>query len=199
MSKKSKKKQQYSRYEFMDICCEKCMLCSANTSPIFCYDLVYKQNPKRFISHVFKNLMDITSRIANGEEYCSTDLKDEAAKIFDKAFHDVYFSDKEKSRDLFIEQVCANRGKNYYDSYSVENEHTSGICNNLKKNKKQKRKENKKKSKFVVEAYPTFFCNPGFLEEINILLNANNDKQQNDPEECAGEPEAIACEATNSS
>jgi len=198
---KNKKKQQYSRHEFMDICCDRCMLCAANASPVFCYDVVYKQNPKRFISHVFKNLIDITSKIANGEDVNNDSPEEEASRIFSKVFYDVYFSNIKESRELFIEQVCGNEfdktDKDDPDETELVKDSIKSPFKCIRISKKQKKNKKNKQKRFVAEAYPTFFCNPGFIEEINNTLNGNDHKQQDKVEEHPGESETVACEATN--
>lgn len=159
-----RKKQQYTVHDFVGICCDKCMLCAADTDPSFCFKHVYKQNPKRFINEVFPKLLDASSDILIGDDR-GVSKEETATKIFDDAFGKVYFDNRKSARTAFVNQML---------SYNKQDRPLT---------KKEKKKLKRERKRVVFEPYPTFFCNKGFEEEINRILHGDDNQQQDKVEE----------------
>ena len=189
MGKKSKdkrKKLKYTKTEFQQIVCAKCRLCSSGTTPEFCYGEVYIANPKKFISIIFKNLLEIRTL---------------ASKISDV---DPIFLSDEDIEYIFTTSFCSS---NYCDQNKIEN----GVCSYLpgclsvfrkqlkpqtegkliissrrKMSKKERRQARVKQAqssgnvvtRYVPHPYPTFFCNESMKEEVRRIVDGNCSEQQ---------------------
>lgn len=158
-NKKLKRRFKYSKHEFMDICCRQCQICADGVDPAFCYPKVYKQDPKKFMLEIFGLLLVIHDEILNGTHQSGKTPEKEAAEIFNRVFAKIDFSNRKKARRDFYCQML--------DQTPL----------------KAQGKKKKKKQRYVVQPYPTFFCNPEFMEEVKATINDGNDDQQQNPVE----------------
>lgn len=175
-SKSHKKRYKYTRAEFINICCEKCGLCSLGTSPDLCYSELYTMQPKRFIKIVFKNLLEIRKLSdKNGYiySYAENNNIEYLEYLFRRAFCSANLCGKyniDKQCDNIIGCIAAFRRQvKGYKSTKHFNAYKSVL---QKAPKQKKKKKKKKKQRYVAEPYPTFFTNgnAAFLEEINEII-----------------------------
>jgi len=173
-----KKKQQYTVHEFKDIFCAKCELCPYGIDPFFCFNHVYKQAPKEFVKNVFNRLLRARKCVIDGSISKSATPGQEVANIFNLAFGGAHFQNRKKARILFAEQM-ASEGQGAPPKKKLSKA----------EKKKLKREAKRRRKRYIVQAYPYFFCNEGFREEIDTVLG-NNNQQQDKVKEPAGGDEA---------
>jgi hypothetical protein len=193
MSKKSKlkrKKYQYTKYEFIQAVCSKCGLCKSPIEPGFCFDCVYKDNPKKFTKVILEQLFDVRHWLSNvGYSSISTCPDESVQYILQNIFCDSDFCGKSPGEG---EQCKAIAGclhafrkqiKGLNNDLAVFDDVCKTILNSADKdgnvlsyqNFKSKKKQ---KYKYVVNVIPrtaTFFCNETFRKEIGEILDGNND------------------------
>jgi hypothetical protein len=192
MSKKSKlkrKKYQYTEYEFVQAVCNKCGLCKTPIYPEFCYNCVYKDNPKKFTKIILEQLFDVRHWLSNAG-YPSIALcpDDSIQHILQTVFCDSDFCGKSPGEDQQCKAVAGclhsfrKQIKGLDNNLAIFNDACNTILGNnviyyqdFKNKKKQKQKY-----KYVVAAprTPTFFCNDGFKKEIGEILDGYNDREQ---------------------
>lgn len=175
MARKGKnkgKQKKYSKKQFIEIICSNCNICNNIGKPIFCYNSIYKLNPKRF-TVVLKNLLNIRSHFESldipvsdigiddfARTFCNTGICNNAYSAFCPLLPDCH--------EIFAAQV------------ENENKHTS-LKHKVTKFK-QKHK-GKRKVRYVCQAYPTFFSsnNEKFKATVERILYGDNIiKQDND-------------------
>lgn len=163
MGKKSKrKKHKYTKKDFIAIYCSQCKICKNNNpNPIFCYDVIYKQNPKKF-SEIFKQLLKSGKWLMSKITVTQSNYQ----KALDLAFRETFCVDGRCKRKIKIntnclsKNVCVNSTECFFNFKQQIN---SGSCCKIKKRKKNNR--------YIPEAYPTFFCNNGFKKEVMEIVN----------------------------
>lgn len=148
MSKRSKKRakqrrKQYNKKEFMSIFCSNCGLCN---NSLFCYNKIYKKDPKTFLEHCFKQLTKISWWPSN-TDYNSVGTTTEILK-FQQIFCSANVCKNVCKITLKQETCCPHIFKCIAEFRSTDN--------NTLINKKKKRKKNKK---YICEPYVTFFNN----------------------------------------
>lgn len=201
MARKGKKRRQkqkakrisrnYTKKEFSEVFCQTCLICSDRCD--FCYNSLYKHDPKPFIYRVFNNLIDIHATYQGmGKSIKSLSVEQfenvvcRSGICFDE---DVYAS---ASCDLTNE--CY---KTFMTQVGVENPPLIHEANSnnliLFKAKKistkyvtaYRKKKKKKKARQVYASYPTFFSrdNAEFQAAIKRILYGDNDIQQDTDKE----------------
>ena len=209
MSKKSKlkrKKYQYTKQEFIQAVCSKCGLCKQPVTAEFCYDGIYKDEPKKFSKVILVQLSDLAHWVSNAGYPSAGACSDETIQhALQSIFCDSDFCGKlpgegQQCKALagclhaFRKQIKGT-DKNLSMFNSVCNNILNGITLNDKVIDYQKFKTKKKqKQKYkhvvtVVPRKPTFFCNDGFRKEIGEILDGDNDREQDKNQESTGYPE----------
>lgn len=176
--RQNKPKKFYSENQFKGIICEQCGICPDNAGPEFCYNDVYKHNPKKFMEILFPRLLKMRENYAKEEEHISHMDKDEFKQSICR------------SRVCFDEIADCDECCDSSDCYDTFMDQTCGIIVFGGKVKKtHKEKKNKKKKAYVPVPYATFFSSSrqGFQEEIQRILYGNNIKKQNKDKEVPGE------------
>jgi hypothetical protein len=192
MSKKSRlkrKKFQFTKSEFMMAVCSNCKLCKPNTDPIFCYDNIYVENPKRFHKQIYPQLLE-TRHWMNGVGYGTlSDCPDaDLENIIDVVFCDeIYCKNSDGKGGCIYIIGCVNGFRNQIKTRPANIK----IVDNNRPTKKKKSRW-KKPAKVYVPPKPAFFCNDGFREEINSIINGSNSGQQ------SSRQESTACNKTAS-
>lgn len=171
--KNKRKQKKYSKKQFVEIICSSCNICANVGKPIFCYNSIYKLNPKRF-TQVLKNLLNLRHHFKE----LDLPVSDIGIDLFTKAFCHTGICDNQFSafcpllpdcHEMFIAQI------------GDESRPTS-IKHKVTK-PKQKYKSKRKRSRYVCNAYPTFFSSNDekFKATIERILNGDNIiKQDND-------------------
>lgn len=178
---KRKNKKLLTKWDFTGMCCSKCMLCREGTEPEFCYQHVYKQNPKRFIEAIFPRLLNAGDKIMDGDFDGDADSAEEMNKLFDFVFSIVHFQNRNAARIDFANQITAPT-----ISPSSKKKTDKQLSREQRTANRRAKKGKKKAKRYIVEAYPTFFCSSGMREEIRNIIDADNDQQQDKAEECTG-------------
>lgn len=194
MGKASRKKKlrrrklKYNKSEFIGIFCSKCMLCPRGSEPSFCFEQVYKKNPKLFVQVIFNHLLELTGWVFDSHQDFLKDVDDINTYIFKHAFCSSGICGKKYPNGCEMQLGCLAAFKAQV-SGEEKVKITTAVGVTGKKKKKLKRKH---KQRYVAKPYPTFFCNEPFKSEIEGLLNEDNDKQQDKAAESSGLPEASA-------
>lgn len=203
MGKKGKKnkkkdkriKRNYNKKEFTEVFCQTCLVCD-HPSPTFCYNSLYKHDPKPFINKVFNNLIDIHAAY----QAMGRSMKSMSVEQFQNVFCrtgicyvdcDVYASAscdltngcyKEFMQQLGIDNSAIMHESDASDLIKFENNKTSKRYISYSKKKKRKGKGNKR---YVCTPYATFFSrnDTDFQAEIRKILYGNNDIQQDKDQE----------------
>lgn len=174
MGKKSKKKRRklnYTKSEFQQIFCNKCMLCPANTDPTFCYEQVYKQNSKLFVRVIFNRLIQLNKWLFESDNSEIKGFDESIEYIFKNAFCSSGFCGKKYPSGCEMITGCL---------MAFRAQMKGGPKINISMSAPQGRKTKKdKKTRYVAKPYPTFFCNEPFKSEIEVLLNEDNNIKQN--------------------
>jgi hypothetical protein len=169
--KNKRKQKKYSKKQFVEIVCSACNICENVGNPIFCYNSIYKLNPKRFPT-VLKNLLNLRSHFEDlnlpasdlgidqfAETFCNTGICGNMFTGFCPLLPDCH--------DIFISQV--------------DDEHKPISLKHKITKFKQKSKINSKKRRYICHAYPTFFSsnNKKFKDTVERILNEDNVIKQN--------------------
>jgi len=184
--KNKRKKKKYSKKQFIEIVCSSCNICANIGKPIFCYDSLYKINPKRF-SKVLKNLLNMRKHfrksylLADDLEvekfskiFCHTGICNNSYNTLCQLLPDCY--------DIFIAQV-ENKEKSMF----------------LKPKLTQKRKVRKNR-RYVCHAYPTFFSSNDdkFKATVERILHGDNIIKQDNNKEPGTKAKKLPCRETES-
>jgi hypothetical protein len=192
MSKKSKlkrKKYQYTKHEFIQAVCSKCGLCKPPITSEFCYDGVYKDEPKKFTKVILEQLFDIRHWLSNAGYPDIALCPDESIQfILQTIFCGSDFCGKSPEEGQQCKAIagCLHAFRKQIKGLNNNMAIFKDACDNIlgnsnnvidfrdfKHKKKQKQKYNYVVA--VVERKPTFFCNDGFRKEIGEILDGNND------------------------
>lgn len=164
---KNENKYQYTKNEFIRVVCNKCGLCKP-TNPEFCYESVYKDNPKKTIKVVLDQLIVVKSWLLNSG-YTINTCPDEYVKYtLQNAFCSSNFCGQLPKDD---HQCKSIDGCLYSFKRQINNNNN---CNNVIDFNSFKTKHKQKKKLKRIIYLPTFFCNEGFRNEIKEILDGNN-------------------------
>lgn len=168
--KKNRKNQKYTKHQFSEIYCPNCEICFHKpTNPIFCYNELYKEDPKRFFRDCLTGLIDLKLELEKTGEDISI----------------------EKFREVFCHNFC-ERDVDWpdcgvlTDCLRLFKGQINGKAVDKSKKARHKRKHKKKKEKYICQPYPTVFTsdNEEWQAKIEeILSNGNNNREQNKIEE----------------
>ena len=182
MGRKSKKKRQklkYTKEEFQNIICEQCKLCAPGTDPVYCYEGVYKKNPKLFTKTIFRNLIEIKRWLINVGRANPALCSDEDLKyIFTMSFCGSNFCGEKTVRGQTCDRLleCVSSFKK---QLSAPGSNVYPLADYRGRSKKKNRKNKKaKKNRYVPQPYPTFFCNERMEPEVRRVVDAYYAKQQ---------------------
>ncbi len=197
MSKKSKlkrKKYQYSKHEFIQAVCGKCGLCKSPINPEFCYESVYKDNPKTFTKVVLKQLFDTRHWLLSaGHPSIATCPDENIQYILETVFCASDFCGKlpEEGQECkaitgclytFRRQIKGlDKNIDIFDNVcKVITGNTPANSNVINYQDFKNKKKQKQKYKYVVSQprTPTFFCNENFKKEIGEILDGDNYREQ---------------------
>jgi hypothetical protein len=192
--KKSKRiKKNYNKKEFTEVFCQTCLVCS-HPSPGFCYNSLYKHEPKRFINEVFNNLIDLhaayqamgrSMRSMSVEQFqnvfCRTGIcfdGDVSASASCDNIKDCY---QEFARQLGLDGTAIIREADASNLISFKNNEINKRFISYNK----KKKKTKGKMRYVCTPYASFFSrdNADFQAEIRKILYGDNDSQQDKDQE----------------
>ncbi len=187
--KNKRKQRKYSKRQFVEIVCSNCNMCANKGDPIFCYNSIYKINPKRF-GTVLGNLMRIS------KHYKDSDLS--ASDIGIEQFSDTFCHTG----------VCSNSFSAFCPllpdcheifSAQVEDKEKS-IPLKHKVTKFIQKSKGRKRARYVCHAYPTFFSsnNDKFKATIERILHGDNIIKQDNDKKSADEAEELSCGKTQS-
>ncbi|RLF88022.1 hypothetical protein DRN34_00365 [Thermococci archaeon] len=186
--RKKKNKHKFSKVEFREIVCAKCKLCETDEARMhnfFCYNQIYKLNPKRFIKITFPKILEVTTWIENSANPASQRSDDNLMYLMRHIFCESGVCGRE-----FTSWDELNRCEYEEDCFlSFRNQLNGELKTSPKliaeQNRRRKRSK-KKKRRVVVQPYPTFICNPEFIDEIReILGDGNTTIEQNSSEKRA--------------
>jgi len=187
--KKRKNKQKFSKVQFREIICAKCKLCESDDAikhNFFCYNQIYLQNPKRFIKTTFPALLEAAGWIENNQNPISKRPDANVVYMLKHIFCNSgvcgkeYSTWDEKNQCEFTEDCLQTFKQQIRGELRNSPKLIAETSRRKKKNKKKKDK------KVVVKPYPTFICNPEFVEEIReILGDGNTTIEQNSSEKRA--------------
>ena len=188
--KNKRKQKKYSKKQFVEIICSNCNICANVGKPIFCYNSIYKLNPKRF-TQVLKNLLKIRSHFKEldlpvsdiginqfAETFCNVGICNNQFSAFCPLLPDCH--------DIFTAQI------------DDESKPTSIKHKVIKL--KQKYKSKKKRSRYVCSAYPTFFSSNDekFKATVERILHGDNIIKQNNDKESVSTAEELPDRKTES-
>lgn len=156
--KKSRKtKYLYSKVDFINSICSKCELCSSD--PTFCFDVVYKDNPKRFVKTITKKLYKFKHWLNSiGYSDVTTCPDEHIEYILKLAFCDSNIGCKAEG----TADDCLHLLGCFYEFKKQLKNSNSGIITRLPKISKGNN----------LKAESTFFCNESFKKEIKEILGA---------------------------
>jgi len=202
--KKNKKiKKNYNQKEFCEVFCQTCLICQTDVKPGFCYNGLYRHEPKSFINKVFNNLIDIHAiyqSMGSSMKAMSVEQFQNVVCRTGVCFNgDGYASagcDQRNTcyKDFMKQQGIPNPGliieSNVADLIEFKNNKTRKGY--ISYNKKKKRKKGNRR--YVCTPYATFFSrdNADFQSEIRRILYGDNDKQQDTDKELPGDPAGAA-------
>ena len=193
--KKNKRlKKNYNQKEFVEVFCQTCLICQKDVKPLFCYNGLYRHEPKPFVNKVFNNLIDIHAIYQS----LGSSMKAMSVEQFQNVVcrTGVCFDG-----DCYASASCDQRNTCYIDFMRQQGIHNPGLImesnagdliefkNNKPRKgyisygkKKKKRKGNKR---YVCTPYATFFSrdNADFQTEVRRILYGDNDKQQDTDKE----------------
>lgn len=169
--RKSKKRKQAKKRAFKSNQCIKCALCNDGFSPDFCYDVLFSKSPKRFVSHVFTNLishrhfvLQILEKSYEEVELCGLSLS-----IFRQIFCTSCICDCGVPIERL--QYCISAFKKQADGFIGPKTVRKVFSNKYKKRKKKKADPIPKVSVIISN-------NDAFKAEVRQILE-NNLKQPN--------------------
>lgn len=195
MGKKKRKKRRklnYTKAEFQQIFCSKCMLCPSKTDPTFCFEQVYKQNPKLFVRVIFNRLIQLNKWIFESGEADIKGFDESIEYIFKNAFCSSGFCGGKHHNGCEMITGCLM-------AFRAQMRGKPKINLNMAAPQGKKNKKKNKKNRYVAKAYPTFFCNEPFKSEIEVLLNEDNNFKQNKATKSTGLPKEFISGAAASS
>lgn len=189
MGKKNKNLRRtfdYTQAQFVHNVCKKCGICHSEADRTFCYDTMYMDDPKLFISKTFNRLLEI-SKWKQGE-YLSGMPESIPDMNFEHALNYAFCNfckDKVKGKSdrceamigclfEFRRQVLPPFDNSVFNRAIKKDIKCVGFLNTSSKNSKIKKKE----ARIVVPAKPTFFCNDRLKEELKELLNGDDPQKQ---------------------
>lgn len=148
---KNKRKSNYSRTQFIDIICSQCGICEF-PDPMFCYNDLYKEKQDNFLHNVYPNLTR-----------CH---KDNMAKYAYESIKD--YSDG-KLAELLVGCIC--NSSECPAKSGIECDYLTSCIAAFKKqsvdfSSRKMEGKGRKAGRFVLEAYPTFFCSNGIRNEL---------------------------------
>lgn len=187
MSKKSKlkrKKYDYTRDEFISIVCNKCGLCKLPIIPEFCYNCVYKDNPKKFTKLIQEQLFDVRHWLSNAG-YVNIDMcpDEHIQHVLQTIFCESNFCGKFTGEGNQCKAIVGclhalRRQIKGTDNLIKFNEVCNSILNNTYPNNildyHNFKDRKKQKISHKIVRVPTFFCNEKFKKEIGEILDGNN-------------------------
>lgn len=201
MGKKSRlkrRKYQYTKDEFMlAVCGRTCQLCPANTDPTYCYDTIYKEDPKLFMRKSLNELKDIRKYLYSAGYEDLTKCPDEDLEyVIESAFCPIClstFEPKQGTCGYIAGCVQALRKQVHSPSGKVIdlNQHRYPAKKKNLNSKWRKPKAQKRKAKYVPPT-PTFFCRNSFRSEVDRIVNGTHIGQQNKGEETTGDATSTA-------
>ena len=191
--KKNKKvKRNYNKKEFTEVFCQTCLICD-HLSPGFCYNNLYKHEPRPFINKVFNNLIDVHAAY----QAMGRSIKSMSVEQFQNVFCRTGICFK---GDVFASAACDSVKDCYQEFMQQQGVNNSAMIHeadasnliDFKNNKTNKRyisysKRNKKKGsgRYVCTPYATFFSrdDADFQAEIRKILYGDNNGQQDKDQE----------------
>lgn len=197
MGKKKKKnkkiKKNYNQKEFVEVFCQTCLICQQDVKPLFCYNGLYRHEPKPFISKVFNNLIDIHASY----QAIGSSMKAMSVEQFQNIVcrTGICFDG-----DCYASASCDQRDTCYKDFMTQQGIPNPGLIMEsnvadlieFKNNKPRKgfisygkKKKHRNKRRYVCTPYATFFSreNADFQAEIRRILYGDNDQQQDTDQE----------------
>jgi hypothetical protein len=194
--KGTKRKYTYTKAEFMDIICPQCGLCAEGTEPFFCYDEVYKTNPKLFVRNIFRKLITETLPVAISSGILAED-DDDLEELFREIFCKSNFCKEYTPLDDNCPYIAGCMA-------AFRNQLNPGMIISISEVRNQQRRggkkgKNKNKGRYVPVAYPSFFCNDEFRPEVNRILYGDSAEQQGEGEEPTGKFDTLHSRETNGS
>lgn len=157
-NKNSKKRNFFSRKNFVTIICKQCNLCKQISNPTFCYDSVYRTDPHNFIQNFYKFLLD---------------YKTEENKEF-KQLHEIT---KQSFAKKLCPKICSNV-KNGLECILLPGCYEDFIDQLLEYDDSLKKPKDKKricKSLPDVPSTTSFFSqDKNFIKKINRILYGDN-------------------------
>lgn len=189
-SKRKKKKQfKYSKKQFINNVCSQCRLCKKNAEPNFCYYVVYKENPKKFINMILVNLIEVRRWLAStGVSDTTRCLDEDIEYIFNMGFCSSNFCGERRETGNTCAYIAGCLSAFRLQVKGLKNSLTQFNTYPTKKGKRNKRKNNKHKAKtkrHTPKPQPSFFCNEGMMDEVKEIINGTGLKQQNKSEEAS--------------
>ena len=197
MSKKSKlkrKKYEYTRDEFIQIVCSKCGLCKSPIVPEFCYNCVYKDNPKKFTKIILEQLFDVRHWLSNAGYPSIALCPDESIQfILQTIFCSSDFCGKSPGEEQQCKAIagCLHSFRKQIKGLDNNLAIFNDACDNILKGIQPAKNvidyqsfRSKKKAKQIykhiatIPRTPTFFCNESFKKEIGEILDGYNDREQ---------------------
>jgi hypothetical protein len=168
-------KYQYTKNEFIKVICNKCGLCKSTVNPEFCYESVYKDNPKKTIKVILEQLIEMRNWLINSGYTINTCPDEHIRYILQTIFCASDFCGQLPKDD----HQCKNiDGCLYAFRHQIKNTNANNLiifnnkCNKILDFNKFKTKQKKKIKKIV--HLPTFFCNSSFKKEIGEILDGDN-------------------------
>jgi hypothetical protein len=178
MGKKSKKrkKNKYNKTEFREIICNQCGLCPNGTQPDFCFDELYKINPKKFTKRTFKSLTEAKRwLVVLGHKDLTSCHENDFKDFFQMSFCEAGLCDDSPRKGEDCRNIIGCLMQFRRQLLSLEdNEQPPVRHHGRKKNKHQKNKYRKKR--YVVQPYPTFFCNEEAKGEVREIIDGVKDQ-----------------------
>lgn len=204
MSKKSqlkRKKYQYTKTEFILVVCNKCGLCESKINPVFCYDGIYLDEPKKFIKTILPKLIE-TKKWFDGIGYNNINIcpDDDIQHILITSFCKSNYCGNWMGDDDKCDYLagCLSTIRKQF-SYSSKNNDNIISYQALKSKYKVKlgnksiacgysSKKNKIKKEKEPERHPTpsFFCSEGFENRIKSIIYGNDNRKQDKIKRRAG-------------
>jgi hypothetical protein len=179
MSKKKHKRKAakiYSEKQFIEIVCRQCGICPQFTEPKFCYDGVYKHNPKEFMERMFSRLITLRQTFSKQARHISgmTDVEFKTTIC--------------RSKTCFPTIEDCDECNRTSDCYDILMNQSCGLYVATGKVEKKTKKEKKKGKSYVPIPYASFFSSSSedFKKEIQRILYGDKNKKQNTDQEVPG-------------
>jgi len=181
--KNKRKQKKFSKRQFIEIVCSGCSVCQDIENPFFCYNTIYKSNPKKFVD-VLKNLINIRNHLELSNQLVGDLEVEEFAETFCDTgicnnIFNVFCPTLPECHTMFKAQA-----------------NSEGKTQSLKhKVAKFKQKVNaRKRRRYICHAYPTFFSsnNEKFKADIERILHGDNIIKQDSNKESAGKVKELS-------